>query len=177
MTITVVWATEITRCLPYSVRRAREFWSYVMSVNAISQTGSSGVAQPLIRGVIAGLVGGVIFGAMMQLQGMMPMVAMLARSESALVGWLVHLLISAFIGAVYGIAAARLGANWTTALIGGVVNGVVWWVLGALILMPLMLGMNEMVLQVGEMQVNSLIGHLIFGVVAALVYQVLRTRG
>jgi uncharacterized membrane protein YagU involved in acid resistance len=37
--------------------------------------------------------------------------------------------------------------------------------------------MNEMVFQVGDMQISSLIGHIIFGVIAAAVYQVLRTRG
>jgi uncharacterized membrane protein YagU involved in acid resistance len=148
-----------------------------MSVNALSQSASSGVTQPVVHGVIGGLVGGVVFGLMMQAQGMMSMVAMLARSESIIVGWLVHLLISAFIGAVYGVVAARLPAGWLPAVIGGVANGVIWWILGALILMPLMLGMNEMVFQVGDMQISSLIGHIIFGVIAAAVYQVLRTRG
>jgi hypothetical protein len=148
-----------------------------MSANVMSQAGSEGLTQSISRGVIGGLVGGVIFGLMMQAQGMMPMVAMLARSENILVGWLVHLLISAFIGAVYGVVAARLPATGTNAVIAGVVNGVVWWVLGALILMPLMLGMNEMVLQIGDMQISSLIGHVIFGVIAAAVYQVMRSRG
>jgi hypothetical protein len=49
----------------------------------------------------------------------------------------------AFIGAVYGVVAARLPAGWVTAIVAGMVNGVIWWVLGALVLMPLGLGMAQ----------------------------------
>ena len=43
--------------------------------------------------------------------------------------------------------------------------------------MPLMLGMNEMILQIGQMQLNSLMGHVIFGVVLAAIYKMLLERG
>jgi uncharacterized membrane protein YagU involved in acid resistance len=140
------------------------------------QTADRSLTQNIIQGAIGGIIGGIAFGIMMTAQGMMPMVAMMARSESVVVGWVVHLLISAFIGAVFGVIAARLPSNWATTAIAGAINGVVWWVLGALILMPLILGMNEMVFQVGEMQINSLIGHLIFGVIAAAAYKLLSDR-
>jgi uncharacterized membrane protein YagU involved in acid resistance len=64
----------------------------------------------------------------------------------------------------------------TSSLIAGAVNGIVWWVLGALILMPMMLGMSAMVLQIGGDQWMSLIGHLIFGVVTALAFLPLSKR-
>jgi uncharacterized membrane protein YagU involved in acid resistance len=104
------------------------------------------------------------------MMGMLPMVGMLVGQDNAVVGLVVHLLISAFIGAVYGIVAARLPGSWTVATLAGAVNGVIWWVLGALILMPLGLGMTQMVFVVGEMQWMSLLGHLIFGVVTALAF-------
>ena len=97
-------------------------------------------------------------------------------SQSDIVGWLVHLLISAFIGGTFGVIASRLPAGWPGALIGGIVWGVVWWGLGALIIMPLALGMNEMVLQIGQMQINSLIGHIIFGAIMGAVYRLLAQR-
>jgi uncharacterized membrane protein YagU involved in acid resistance len=78
--------------------------------------------------------------------------------------------ISAIIGAVYGLVAGRFSLTARNALIGGTVNGVVWWVLGALILMPLMLGMAQMVLVVGGDQWMSLIGHLIYGLITAFVF-------
>ena len=113
---------------------------------------------------------------MMGMMGMLPMVGMLVGVESAFVGLLVHLLISAFIGAIYGLIIYRVPNTVTTALTGGIANGVVWWVLGALVLMPLMLGMSDMVLAVGQMQWMSLLGHVIYGLVTAFVYIPLANR-
>ena len=121
-------------------------------------------------GAIAGLAGGVVFGMMMGMMGMLPMVGMLIRQENAIVGLIVHLIISAFIGAVYGAVATQLPQGWLAALIGGMVNGVIWWVLGALILMPLGLGMTKMVFVIEQTQWLSLMGHLIYGIITALVF-------
>ena len=46
--------------------------------------------------------------------------------------------------------------------------GVLWWVLGALILMPALLGMFQMIFVIEQMQWMSLLGHIIFGEVLAL---------
>jgi uncharacterized membrane protein YagU involved in acid resistance len=113
---------------------------------------------------------------MMAMMGMLPMVGMLIGVENAAVGFIVHMLISATIGAVYSQAAVRLPQSWGVAAVAGAVNGVVWWVLGALILMPLMLGMSQMVFVIGEMQWMSLLGHLIFGVIAGLAFVPLHQR-
>jgi hypothetical protein len=81
-------------------------------------------------GVIAGLGGGLLFGIMMAVQGMLPMVGMLVRQESSVIGFVVHMVISAIIGGIYGIIAGRLPASWGIAIVGGAVYGVIWWVLG-----------------------------------------------
>jgi uncharacterized membrane protein YagU involved in acid resistance len=134
------------------------------------------LVDSLKAGVGAGLIGGLAFGVMMGMMGMLPMVGMLVRVESAVVGFIVHMLISATIGAVYSQAAVRLPQSWGVAAVAGAVNGVVWWVLGALIMMPLMLGMTDMVFVVGEMQWMSLLGHLIFGVITGLAFIPLHQR-
>ncbi len=141
----------------------------------------SAVAQPRVgssalAGAVAGLAGGVVFGMLMGIMGMLPMVGMLVRQDNAVVGFLVHMVISAFIGAVYGVVAARLPAGWVTAIVAGLVNGAVWWVLGALVLMPLGLGMAQMVLVVGRAQWLSLMGHLVYGVITALAFVPLSRR-
>lgn len=59
-------------------------------------SGRVGWAVP--AGIVGGLAGGVVSGMMMQMMGMIPMVAMLVGSESVVVGWIVHLIIAAFIG-------------------------------------------------------------------------------
>ena len=124
--------------------------------------------RALWTGALAGLIGGIPFGIMMGMMGMMPMIGMLVRVESALVGVLVHGAISAITGAIYGFFAVRFALTWRNAVIGGLIYGVIWWVLGALILMPARLGMFQMIFVIEQIQWMSLLGHIIFGEVLAL---------
>jgi len=148
----------------------------LMEVKMATLAVSKSSTKSIVNGIIGGLAGGVVFGIMMGMMGMLPMVGMLVRQENAVIGFIVHMGISAFIGAVYGFVIPRFPNQIATALIGGTVNGIVWWVLGALIMMPLMLGMNEMVFVIGQPQWMSLLGHLIYGVTAGLVYYVLTPK-
>ena len=124
--------------------------------------------RALWTGALAGIIGGIPFGLMMGMMGMMPMIGMLVRVESAFVGVLVHAAISAITGAIYGFFAVRFPQTWGAAVLAGFVYGVIWWVLGALILMPALLGMFENIFMIGQMQWMSLLGHIIFGEVLAL---------
>jgi hypothetical protein len=63
----------------------------------------SGLVNRVIAGVVGGLAGGVVFGVLMQMMGMIGMVAMLVGSDSVAIGWLVHLVIAAGIGAGFGL--------------------------------------------------------------------------
>lgn len=148
-----------------------------MSAATIDRNNSASSTRLASSGAIAGLAGGAVFGVMMGMMGMLPMVGMLVRQENAVIGFIVHLAISAFIGAVYGLVAGRFMLTTTSALIGGIINGVVWWVLGALVLMPLMLGMSQMVFVIEQAQWLSLLGHLIYGLVTAFVFLPLIKRG
>ena len=147
-----------------------------MSTAVSTQTQNPSLAKSIVAGAIAGLGGGAVFGMMMAMMGMLPMVAMLAGSQDPLIGFVVHMAISAFIGGVYGLVAARLPQKALTGIVAGAVNGVVWWVLGALIVMPLMLGMSNMVLQIGDAQWMSLMGHVIYGIVTGLLFIPLSKR-
>ncbi len=127
-----------------------------------------------LAGIVGGLVGGVAFGILMQLTGMIPMVAMLVGSDSALIGWLVHLVISAGIGAGFGV----LLGGWATAMAPstglGLGYGVLWWVLGGLLIMPAWLGMG--VFMFNAMAWMSLLGHLIYGLLLGVVYALVAPR-
>lgn len=141
--------------------------------STVSQDGTNSVSfkTTILSGVIAGLGGGLVFGMMMAMMSMLPMVAMLIGSDNVVVGFMVHMVISAVIGASYGFIAPRLPSSWMMTIGAGMVYGVIWWVLGALVIMPLALGMGQMVLQIGDMQWLSLMGHIIFGVIMAAVYK------
>jgi hypothetical protein len=136
------------------------------------------------RGALAGLVGGIVFGAMMQIMNaptpeggtvpMMVMVAMVVRSTSIAIGWLYHLFNSAVIGILF---AAFLGSRVTSTSSGvawGAAWGVVWWVLGGLVLMPLLLGMPAfaplMMPGMLPVAIGSLAGHLVYGALLGFVY-------
>lgn len=148
----------------------------IMSTITYDQKSNLSLSKLVTSGVIAGLAGGMVFGMMMAMMNMLPMVAMLVGQESAIVGFIVHMMISAFIGAVYGVVVGQLPLTTTFAFFGGVVNGIVWWVLGALILMPLMLGMSQMVFVIGADKWMSLLGHIIYGLVTAFVFLPLAKR-
>ena len=139
-----------------------------MSTSTLSAQKSD--TRALWLGAVAGIIGGIPFGIMMGMMGMMPMIGMLVGVESAFVGVLVHAAISAITGAIYGFFAVRFPLSWRNAVVGGLIYGVIWWVLGALILMPALLGMFEMIFVIEQMQWMSLLGHIIFGEVLALAF-------
>lgn len=128
-------------------------------------------SKRVVAGAIGGVAGGLAFGVMMAMMGMLPMVASLAGSNSPVVGFLVHMLISIVIGVIFGIVAGPRIASLQAGAIWGLVNGVIWWILGPIVIMPLMMGMG---LQFGAMfttpMLLSLMGHVIYGVVAGLAY-------
>lgn len=135
-----------------------------------SETIPASVIGSVRTGALAGLAGGAAFGVLMAMMGMLPLVGMLTGQNNALVGLVVHLVISATFGAIYGIAAQRWSAGWLATSIAGVMYGSFWWVVGGLILMPLLLGVNQMILVVGATQWLSLIGHLFYGVITAIAF-------
>ncbi|GAB3740283.1 DUF6789 family protein [Microlunatus parietis] len=128
----------------------------------------------LVAGIIGGLAGGLMFGVLMQMMGMIGMVAMLVGSSSVVIGWLVHLAISAFIGATFALIFTRWAARIPVALLLGAGYGIVWWVLGALLIMPARLGMP--VFAINMTAAMSLMGHLIYGLVLGLVYGLVQHR-
>lgn len=120
--------------------------------------------------VSAGLAGGLVFGMMMHMMGMLPMIAMMAGSESAAVGWVIHLIISAVIGFGYGVVFHARRPPWLY----GLIYGAIWWVLGPLLIMPAMLGIG--LFMINGMTLLSLMGHLSYGLILGLVYGWLYAR-
>src|SRR6266540_1404926 len=102
------------------------------------------------------------------------MVAMLVDSESTAVGWLVHLVISAGFGAVFAVLVGARASGLVPAGVLGLGYGVLWWVLGALLIMPARLGMDTFMFN--KMAWQSLIGHLIYGLLLGVVFVLLTRR-
>jgi len=150
-----------------------------MTTSSTAHTGANAITRlipAVTAGIIGGLAGGVVFGVLMQMMDMIPMVAMLVGSTSMAVGWLVHLAISAFIGASFAVLFSGLASSTGRAVLLGLGYGIVWWVLGALLIMPAKLGMTDMIFKVETMQWQSLMGHLIYGLILGATYGLLRPR-
>ena len=144
-----------------------------MSTATHSMTLSSATHR-VVYGVVGGLAGGVVFGVLMQMMGMIPMVAQLVGSSAVAVGWIVHLAISSFIGATFALLFGSLAKTLLPAALFGMAYGMVWWVLGALLMMPARLGMP--VFEFNTTAWQSLMGHLLYGLVLGLVFAALVRR-
>ena len=92
------------------------------------------------HGVYGGLAGGVVFGAMMGMMGMLPMIGNMVGIPSAWVGFVVHMVISATIGGTY--AALLTVGGYRGGVGSGLAYGFSWWILGPLTLMPFLTGMH-----------------------------------
>ncbi len=120
-----------------------------------------------------GLAGGVVFGVMMGMMGMLPMIGKMVGHPSAVTGFLVHLVNSALIGAPIATLFHRFVHGKSSGLGYGLVYGGAWWLLGPLTLMPLMMGMGLGVnwnATAAAQMLPSLFGHLIYGAILGLSY-------
>ncbi len=130
-------------------------------------------------GAYGGLTGGVVFGAMMAVTGMLPMIGKMVGHPSAVTGFLVHLVISALIGASFATIFDGFVHGKSSGLGYGLTYGAAWWFLGPLTLMPLMMGMGLGVnwnATAASQMLPSLFGHLVYGAVLGLTYTRLRGR-
>ena len=130
-------------------------------------------------GVVGGLIAGLVFGMMMTMmhaptpQGgpvrVMGMIAMIVGSTSVAIGWLYHLVNSAVIGGLFGLLTGTWLAQGRNVLVLGVVYGLVWWMVGGLVLMPLLLGMPPfaplLMPPMRMLAAGSMMGHAIFGLI------------
>ena len=130
-------------------------------------------------GAYGGLAGGVVFGAMMGMMGMLTMIGKMVGHPSAVTGFLAHLVISALIGASFVVIFHGFIRGASGGLGYGLVYGGVWWFLGPLTLMPLMMGMGLGVnwnAAAASQMLPSLVGHLIYGAILGLSYALLQSR-
>lgn len=138
----------------------------------------------LAASVTAGLAGGLVFGMMMHMMvaptpdgGQMPMMAMIGQivgSPSVAVGWIYHLFNSVVIGVIFAWLLGDYVHGYGSAFGWGAAYGFTWWIVGGLILMPVLLGMAAFApLTMPSMRgvaMGSLFGHLIYGLVLGGVF-------
>jgi Family of unknown function (DUF6789) len=143
----------------------------------------------ILGAVIAGLVGTVVFSMLLWMapkMGMpkMDIVGMLSTMfgrENRLLGWMMHLMMGVIFALIYAFLWSKgiLGPSW----LGGLAFGAVHWLIVGMIMG--MIPMLHIGIRRGEVKapglwmtnnggmlafVGGLIGHVVFGIVVALVY-------
>jgi hypothetical protein len=150
-----------------------------------------GMHSKIGAGIVAGLIAGVAFGVMMHListpmpmGGRMPMMAMMAqvvRSDSFLAGWIYLLVNSVLMGGIFGLLLGGRASSFPRGLVWGALYGVLLWVLGALVLMPLLLGMEAFApLTMASMRRGAWLGlgaHVLSGLLLGGAFAGLYRRG
>ena len=128
-------------------------------------------------GALAGLVGGLVSIPVMNATGILPQIAGLDTSFGGIRGPLIHLVVSVGIGMTYGLlfrdeaTSISLGVPW------GFLFGVIWWYVGPLTLLPLILtGVCDWRASAAAALFPSLLGHLIYGGATALTFLLLERR-
>jgi hypothetical protein len=122
-------------------------------------------------GAIAGLIGGVASLPIMIATGILPKVAGVDTSFVGLRGLLLHLLVSGLIGMTYGLLFRNETRSAGASVAWGWLFGLIWWYLGPMTLLPLLLtGVCDWSTSAASTLLPSLLGHLIYGGVTALVF-------
>jgi uncharacterized membrane protein YagU involved in acid resistance len=128
-------------------------------------------------GAAASLAGGLLFSLVMVVTGFLPQVANLVGGSSPALGFVVHMGISALVGMSYGVLFAYEAPDLGSSVAWGLVYGLVWWFVGPLTLMPILLGGQfTWTTEAAAVALPSLIGHLIYGAATACTFLLLARR-
>ena len=125
------------------------------------------------RGVIPGVMAGYVFLAYAGM-GMQDMVGGMIGADG-FIGFILHVIFSIIIGALYTgvfMKYVKLGNPLMDIVVGGLIYGIIWWVIGANVIMPVVAGGDVLQLNFAG---GSFYGHIIFGHVLAFLV-VLRDR-
>jgi hypothetical protein len=134
-------------------------------------------SRNLAYGVIGGLGGGVVFGAMMGMMGMLPIIGQMVGQPNVVAGFIVHLGISATIGASFAVLLGGVIRGLLGGIAQGLIYGTIWWLLGPLTLMPLFMGMGLGVnwnAAAASAMMPSLVGHFFNDTATTEIYTQLR---
>jgi len=127
--------------------------------------------QAAISGGLAGMIGGWVFGKWMEQAGLFPLIAGLVAADDSAMGRSVHFVISIVIGITYGVLFQRDVRSAGSSIAWGFAYGLIWWVIGALTILPFLLGDGvQWSRTAAQGSFASLIGHLLYGITLGLVY-------
>jgi hypothetical protein len=128
-------------------------------------------------GGLAGTVGGIVSSPVLLITGILPRIAGPGTTFAGARGLLIHLAISALIGASYGLLFRDEASSFGLGVAWGWLFGLIWWYLGPLTLLPMLLeGQIDWRPEAASSLLPLLPGHLIYGATTAFVFLLLEHR-
>jgi uncharacterized membrane protein YagU involved in acid resistance len=135
------------------------------------------VLQSLGHGAAASVVGGLLFTGVLLATGFLPQVANIVGGSSLALGFIVNMAMSGFIGMSYGLLFRYEAPDFGSGVAGGLVYGLIWWFIGPMTLMPILLdGTFDWTTTAAGALLPLLIGHLIYGAATAMTFLALERR-
>jgi uncharacterized membrane protein YagU involved in acid resistance len=146
-------------------------------INREPEGAGARVLHSLRWGALSSLAGGLLFAMVMAAVGAFSRVAGLVGSDSPVLGFVVHMVVSALIGMTYGTLFQRESPNFGSGVAWGLVYGLIWWFVGWMTLLPILTGRPfDWSANAAGQVMPSLIGHLLYGGATAFGYLVLERR-
>jgi uncharacterized membrane protein YagU involved in acid resistance len=127
-------------------------------------------------GAVSGIAGGVLYALVLIATGSWREVAAVAGGTSPTRGFVVHLFISIFVGASYGLLFQREAPNLASGIGWGLVYGLMGWFIGPLTLLSAAQGHSLWTPADAQAQFPALVGQLLYGAVAAAAFWKLERR-
>jgi uncharacterized membrane protein YagU involved in acid resistance len=135
--------------------------------NRVAERSAASFGRRVLAGVAGGVAGGVVVGVLMAMMGMLVTIASMVGSNSPIIGFAIHIMMSILIGLGFTVLFGnRLLTSYPRGLMFGIIYGAMWWVLGPLLVMPMMFGMAPFTFD--STTLPSLMGHLIYGAILGL---------
>lgn len=129
------------------------------------------VRRELLIGGGAGLVAGIVFALALQLQAMRDVVGPFGASMG--VALAAELVLATVVGAGFGILFHYQPRGYAALTSGGLLYGLLWWLLGPLTLVPLLMGQTPWSIAAARTAFPSLIGLLLYGGIMGLSFYAL----
>lgn len=122
-----------------------------------------------VDGALAGTLAGLATGALAARLDMLPTIGVAVGGHSSIVGGLVHLVVAAGLGALFGVYLGP-ATHLRDLITAGLLYGIVWWLIVPLVLIPAWITENTSLVVV-QFAVLSMAGQAIYGpICGALVY-------
>src|SRR5215475_423841 len=146
-------------------------------INREPEGPGSRILHSLGYGALASLAGGGLFTLVLFATGFILKVANIVGSSSLTLGFIVNMAISVLLGMSYGLLFRYESPDFGSGVAWGLVYGLIWWFIGPLTLMPILLGGTfTWTTEAARALLPSLIGHLIYGAATAVVFLALERR-